>query len=216
LGALVGLVDDCVPFREGDVMGRRAKYVLNRVELHRALGLRPDVAVAGVHITRDPDAVHVTIEGDGVPPFPLGGGDMAMQAWSGTVEAPVLRWPEPAAPRPAAGVAVNACRVDETVGGDAAEPVNTSPLTPAGHLARCADEAESAVVRAVLRGRIGPEGLDVLLDQLRQRALSALAMLEDNQRRNQVLDVLEQHGVSPAAVDELSAMLLVAADRRAL
>lgn len=194
---------------------RRAKYVLTRPELHRALMLLPDVSVVGVHITRDPDAVHVTVEGAGVPEFGIAGGDLAAMAWTGTVEAPVLRWPEPAGPGPARGVAVNACRADGTAGGDVPEPAR-SPLTPAGHLARCADEAESAVVRAVLRGGIGVDGLDLLLEQLRQRAVQALAMRADNMRRSQVLNVLEEHGVSTAAVDTLSSMLSDAADRRAL
>lgn len=104
-------------------MSRRAKYVLNRQEMHQALGLPDDVRVAGMHVTPDPDMVHVMVDG-GVPEYPLAGGDMAAMAWEGTVEAPVLQHPfgkrsDPAsaAQTPAGGVTLHGCQVDESVGG---------------------------------------------------------------------------------------------------
>lgn len=62
---------------------RRAKFVLDREVLHRALGLPEDVHVAMVHVTRDPDMVHVTIEGPGVPEREAFGGEVGQLAWRG-------------------------------------------------------------------------------------------------------------------------------------
>lgn len=71
----------------------RAKIVLDMEALHRGLGLDDDVRVVMVHVTRDPDKVHVTVEGEGVPAFPLFGGDMAVLAAKGLVDSPQLAHP---------------------------------------------------------------------------------------------------------------------------
>lgn len=72
---------------------RRAKIVLDMGALHRGLGLDDDVRVVMVHVTRDPDRVHVTVEGEGVPSYPLFGGDLAVLAAEGLVDSPQLAHP---------------------------------------------------------------------------------------------------------------------------
>lgn len=73
---------------------RRAKFILDRRTLHRALGLPADVRVVALHLTNDPDAVHVQIEGDTVPACPmLSDLDAAEMAYHGTTEAPILQHP---------------------------------------------------------------------------------------------------------------------------
>ncbi len=77
-----------------DSVERRAKFVLDLKAVHRALGLPDDVRVVMLHVTRDPDRVHVTVEGSGVPVRELHSGqDASGLAWHGAVDAPVLEHP---------------------------------------------------------------------------------------------------------------------------
>jgi hypothetical protein len=173
--------------KSGAVRGR-AKFVLGVDLVHRALGLGPEMRVVMLHVTRDPDAVHVTVEGDGI----VGGSrgvdeDDAVLAWAGLVEAPALPWPLPAGPRPTAdrGVTVNMCRVDESVG-EATEAVTTpAAVGDAGAHAvgRAWEAAAEAVQLGVPAGTVLHAVEDAVAEGLRagQRGL-----------RREVLEVVER------------------------
>lgn len=131
-------------------MSRRAKFVLGVDLVRRALDLGPDLRVVMLHVTRDPDALHVTVEGEGVPVLSgrVDVGDDAVLAWRGLMEAPVLAWPQPAGPRPADdAVEVNVCRVDESVG-EAAQSVGAAEPTAARGMVAVEDAGAAAVGRA--------------------------------------------------------------------
>lgn len=70
---------------------RRAKYILNRADMHAVLGLPDDVRVVTMYTFPDPEAVCVVVEGDGVEPH---GGqyEATVFAWKGLVEAPPVSW----------------------------------------------------------------------------------------------------------------------------
>ncbi len=50
-----------------DAGERRAKFMFDRPTMHQALGLPDDVRIVSMHVTPDPDQLHVIVEGAGVP-----------------------------------------------------------------------------------------------------------------------------------------------------
>jgi hypothetical protein len=85
------LENDLVKLAERSPGSRRAKYVLNGVDMHTLLGLPENVRVVSMYTNPDPDLVCVIIEGSGVEPH---GGmfDPTHLAWQGLVEAPPVAW----------------------------------------------------------------------------------------------------------------------------
>lgn len=83
--------------------GRRAKYTLDRSMMAAMLRLPASTRVVALNVTRDPDIVHVTVEGDGVPPMPQPYGDAAEMAFEGLAESVSL--PLPTGPGFPAGTA---------------------------------------------------------------------------------------------------------------
>lgn len=72
---------------------RRAKFVFGRGLLARALGLPDTVRIVSMHVTHDPDIVHVIVEGDGVPEYGTSLGEHGDLAARGVVQSPVLPHP---------------------------------------------------------------------------------------------------------------------------
>lgn len=116
-------------------MSRRAKIVLDRVSVADALGLK-GMRVVAMHVTHDPDTLHAEVEGPGVPVLSgrLDRGDHATLAWQGLIDAPVMRWPQPAGPRGLAAEWADpegaAQRVRERVDEEVAASVNAQAPAP--------------------------------------------------------------------------------------
>ncbi len=195
---------------------RRAKFVFDRTQLHELLRLGPlgNVRVVAVYTTNDPDQVHIVIEGNAVP----ASGETVLAA-QGLTEAPIVRWPIPAGPNPTGtiseqwfldpeaaarrmmqrvdedvaadpSVAVNACQVDETVGGG--EPGKLSVM----------DRLHQAAADAAQAGEPPFALLSTLQDAIRRtheqnREAVRRELLETAERVAALLEKFMQHENDP-------------------
>jgi hypothetical protein len=75
---------------------RRAKFVLDRLAVHAALGLPAGLRVVAMYVHLDPDELHVLVEGDAVPAAVADFGgeeDWGVAAAAGRVETQLLPHP---------------------------------------------------------------------------------------------------------------------------